>query len=71
MYIRFLDLHVNYLKSSSYFFFPLPTDAQLLTIKTKQENDFLNKHLTDDPLITSRVWLDVKLDSAGKAWYLD
>uniref|UniRef100_A0A3P9Q8A1 Lymphocyte antigen 75 n=1 Tax=Poecilia reticulata TaxID=8081 RepID=A0A3P9Q8A1_POERE len=41
-------------------------DAQLLTIKTKQENDFLNKHLTDDPLITSRVWLDVKLDSAGK-----
>ncbi|KAM4744956.1 lymphocyte antigen 75 [Anableps anableps] len=40
-------------------------DAHLLTIKTKQENDFLNKHLIDDPLITSRVWLDIKFDSQG------
>ncbi|MEQ2302365.1 hypothetical protein AMECASPLE_006125 [Ameca splendens] len=46
-------------------------DAHLLTIKTKQENDFLSKQLTDDPLITSRVWLDMKFDSQGKpvSWH--
>lgn len=44
----------------------LLTDAQLLTIRTKQENDFLVQHLTDDPLITSQVWLDMKFDPQGK-----
>ncbi|XP_037549016.1 lymphocyte antigen 75 [Nematolebias whitei] len=42
-------------------------DAQLLTIRTKQENDFLVQHLTDDPLITSQVWLDMKFDPQGRA----
>ncbi|RVE74360.1 hypothetical protein OJAV_G00021300 [Oryzias javanicus] len=41
-------------------------DAELLTIKTKEENDFLAKYLTDDPLITTHIWLGVKLDSQGK-----
>ncbi|XP_035991989.1 lymphocyte antigen 75 [Fundulus heteroclitus] len=40
-------------------------DADLLTITTKQENDILNEYLIADPLITSRVWLDVKVDSQG------
>ncbi|XP_061596968.1 lymphocyte antigen 75 [Cololabis saira] len=38
-------------------------DAQLLTVQTKEENDFLAKYVTDNPLITSRLWLDMKLDS--------
>ncbi|KAM6943570.1 lymphocyte antigen 75 [Xenentodon cancila] len=41
-------------------------DAQLLTVKTKEENDFVVKYVTDNPLITSRLWLDMKLDSQGK-----
>ncbi|XP_044064905.1 lymphocyte antigen 75 isoform X2 [Siniperca chuatsi] len=41
-------------------------DAQLLTIKTTEENDFVSKYMSDDPLITSRVWLDMELDSQGK-----
>ncbi|XP_031702098.1 lymphocyte antigen 75 isoform X1 [Anarrhichthys ocellatus] len=41
-------------------------DAQLLTLKTKEENDFVSKYLFDDPLITSRVWLGVEVDAEGK-----
>uniref|UniRef100_A0A1A7YTD8 Lymphocyte antigen 75 n=1 Tax=Iconisemion striatum TaxID=60296 RepID=A0A1A7YTD8_9TELE len=41
-------------------------DAHLLTIKTKEENDFLARYITEDSLITSRVWLDLKLDFQGK-----
>uniref|UniRef100_A0A3P9JI26 Lymphocyte antigen 75 n=1 Tax=Oryzias latipes TaxID=8090 RepID=A0A3P9JI26_ORYLA len=41
-------------------------EAQLLTIKTKEENDFLAKYLNDDFLITTQIWLGVKLDSQGK-----
>uniref|UniRef100_A0A8C7YJW1 Lymphocyte antigen 75 n=1 Tax=Oryzias sinensis TaxID=183150 RepID=A0A8C7YJW1_9TELE len=41
-------------------------DAQLLTIKSKEENDFLAKYLNDDFLITTQIWLGVKLDSQGK-----
>ncbi|XP_069553966.1 lymphocyte antigen 75 [Brachyistius frenatus] len=41
-------------------------DAQLLTIKTKEENDFLAKYISDDPSITSRVWLSMDFDSQGK-----
>lgn len=40
--------------------------AEILTIKTKEENDFLSKYISDDPLITSRVWLGVALDDQGK-----
>ncbi|XP_029310813.1 lymphocyte antigen 75 [Cottoperca gobio] len=41
-------------------------DAQLLTLKTKEENDFVSKYMCDDPLITGRVWLSMKLDAQGK-----
>ncbi|KAM9861163.1 lymphocyte antigen 75 [Aulostomus maculatus] len=41
-------------------------DAQLLTIKTKEENDFVTKYMSDDPLITSRVWLSVGLNEQGQ-----
>lgn len=40
--------------------------AQLLTIKTKEENDFVTKYIYDDPLITSRVWLSMDFDTPGK-----
>ncbi|XP_071344881.1 lymphocyte antigen 75 [Trachinotus anak] len=40
--------------------------AQLLTIKTKEENDFVSNYISDDPLITSRVWLNMNLDTQGK-----
>ncbi|XP_061669889.1 lymphocyte antigen 75 [Syngnathoides biaculeatus] len=45
-------------------------DAQLLSVKSKEENDFVAKYITDDPLITSRVWLGVGLDAQGAptAW---
>ncbi|XP_022624039.1 lymphocyte antigen 75-like [Seriola dumerili] len=40
--------------------------AELLTIKTKEENDFVSKYISDNPLITSRVWLNMDLDTQGK-----
>uniref|UniRef100_A0A7N8XFD9 Lymphocyte antigen 75 n=1 Tax=Mastacembelus armatus TaxID=205130 RepID=A0A7N8XFD9_9TELE len=51
---------------TSSFFFLFLTDAQLLTIKTKEENDFVLKYMSDDPLVTSRVWLDLNLNTQGK-----
>lgn len=46
-------------------------DAQLLTIKTKEENDFVLKYMSDDPLITRRVWLGMDFDTKGKpiSWH--
>ncbi|KAK5874165.1 hypothetical protein PBY51_019138 [Eleginops maclovinus] len=41
-------------------------DAQLLTLKSKEEKDFVSKHIVDDTLITSRVWLDMELDTQGQ-----
>uniref|UniRef100_A0A665WQD9 Lymphocyte antigen 75-like n=1 Tax=Echeneis naucrates TaxID=173247 RepID=A0A665WQD9_ECHNA len=41
-------------------------DAQLLTIKTKEENDFVSKHISDDHLITGRTWLSINFDAQGK-----
>ncbi|XP_069381854.1 lymphocyte antigen 75 [Paralichthys olivaceus] len=41
-------------------------DAKLLTIKTKEENDFVSKYITDNPLITGRVWLGMDMDTQGK-----
>lgn len=41
-------------------------EAQLLTIKSTEENDFVSKYMSDDPLITSRVWLGMDFDSQGK-----
>ncbi|XP_041864210.1 lymphocyte antigen 75 [Melanotaenia boesemani] len=40
-------------------------DAELLTIKTKEENDFLTKYISDNPYITQRVWLGMDLKSHG------
>lgn len=54
-----------YIFISCCFLVPL-TDAELLTIKSKEENDFLEKSLSDDPLITTHVWLGVQLDSQGR-----
>ncbi|KAM8761786.1 lymphocyte antigen 75 [Acanthopagrus schlegelii] len=41
-------------------------EAELLTLKTREENDFVTKYMNDNPLITSRTWLDVVLDNKGK-----
>ncbi|KAM8893708.1 lymphocyte antigen 75 [Spinachia spinachia] len=41
-------------------------DAKLLTLKTKEENDFVSKYMFEDPLITSRVWLGMEVDTEGK-----
>ncbi|XP_031680247.1 lymphocyte antigen 75 isoform X1 [Oncorhynchus kisutch] len=41
-------------------------DAQLLTIMTKEENDFVSGYMADNPLITSRVWLGMDLDKQGQ-----
>ncbi|XP_077374853.1 lymphocyte antigen 75 isoform X2 [Festucalex cinctus] len=45
-------------------------DAELLSVKSKEENDFVSKYVTDDPLITNRVWLGVAIDAKGSptAW---
>ncbi|KAM4630009.1 lymphocyte antigen 75 isoform 2-T2 [Polymixia lowei] len=40
-------------------------DAHLLTINTKEENDFVVAYMSDNPLITSRVWLGMDLDVSG------
>lgn len=41
-------------------------NAEVLTIKTKEENDFVSKYISNDPLVTSRTWLGISLDSEGK-----
>uniref|UniRef100_A0A8C6SQX0 Lymphocyte antigen 75 n=1 Tax=Neogobius melanostomus TaxID=47308 RepID=A0A8C6SQX0_9GOBI len=41
-------------------------DAEVLTIKTKEENDFVSKYIYDYPLVTSRAWLSISLDPKGK-----
>lgn len=41
-------------------------DAQLLTIMTREENDFVSGYMADNPLITSRVWLGMDLDKQGQ-----
>uniref|UniRef100_A0A8C2WU94 Lymphocyte antigen 75 n=1 Tax=Cyclopterus lumpus TaxID=8103 RepID=A0A8C2WU94_CYCLU len=48
-------------------------DAQLLTLRTKEENDFVSKYMFDNPLITSRVWLNMAFDTEGKpvSWHDD
>ncbi|XP_063329661.1 lymphocyte antigen 75 [Pelmatolapia mariae] len=46
-------------------------DSHLLTIETKDENDFLANYITEHPLITSQVWLGIDLDTQGKpvSWH--
>lgn len=47
--------------------FSLLTDSHLLTIETKDENDFLANYITEHPLITNQVWLGIDLDTQGKS----
>lgn len=65
-----ISIHLKQVWSTNCFSFFLMTDAQLLTIKTIEENDFVSKYMSDDPLITSRVWLDVHLNAQGKPPHL-
>lgn len=44
----------------------LDSSSKLLTIKSKEENDFVSKFLNENPSITSRVWLGLNMDSKGK-----
>lgn len=63
-----LSIHLRPLRTTTHVavvFSLLLTDAQLLTIKSTEENDFVSKYLYDDPLITSRTWLGMTLDSQG------
>ncbi|XP_072516907.1 lymphocyte antigen 75 [Salminus brasiliensis] len=43
----------------------LDPSSQLLTIRSKEENDFVSQHIADNPLVTSRVWLGLK---SGAGW---
>lgn len=54
------------LQSANTFYSLLLTDAQLLTIKSKEENDFVLKYMSDQPSITSYVWLGLNFNSQGK-----
>ncbi|XP_055010415.1 lymphocyte antigen 75 isoform X2 [Boleophthalmus pectinirostris] len=46
-------------------------DAELLTIKSREENDFVTKHISDDPLVTSRTWLGINPSTENKplSWH--
>ncbi|XP_076012426.1 lymphocyte antigen 75 [Genypterus blacodes] len=46
-------------------------DAHLLTITTKEENDFVSDYMTENPLITNRVWLGMDVDPQGtpQTWH--
>lgn len=46
-------------------------DAEVLTIKTKEENDFVAKYIYNDPFVTSRAWLAISLDPEGKPLWHD
>lgn len=41
------------------------SDAQLLTIKSSKENEFVSKYIQEDPLATNRVWLGLEISDAG------
>lgn len=45
--------------------FLLLPDAQLLTIGSTEENDFVSKYINEDPLITNRVWLGMDINAQG------
>ncbi|KAM8876936.1 lymphocyte antigen 75 isoform 1-T1 [Synchiropus picturatus] len=46
-------------------------DAEVLTIKSEEENTFVSNYASQDALITDRVWLSVSLSSAGQpvSWH--
>lgn len=41
------------------------SDAQLLTIKSTEENQFVSKYIEEHPFATSRVWLGLEISDAG------
>ncbi|KAK7127939.1 hypothetical protein R3I93_020500 [Phoxinus phoxinus] len=44
----------------------LDSSSKLLTIKSKEENDFVSNYINKNPSITSRVWLALNIDSKRK-----
>lgn len=40
-------------------------DAQLLSIGSTEENNFVSKYINEDPLITNRVWLGMDINAQG------
>ncbi|XP_023658327.2 lymphocyte antigen 75 isoform X2 [Paramormyrops kingsleyae] len=44
----------------------LEASSQLLTIQDREENDFISKYLSENPVLTSRVWLGMDVDSNGE-----
>ncbi|XP_076880757.1 LOW QUALITY PROTEIN: lymphocyte antigen 75 [Brachyhypopomus gauderio] len=46
----------------------LDPSSQLLTIQSMEENDFVTRHVAENPFITSRVWLGLSDISNGKAY---
>uniref|UniRef100_A0A672L463 Lymphocyte antigen 75-like n=1 Tax=Sinocyclocheilus grahami TaxID=75366 RepID=A0A672L463_SINGR len=44
----------------------LDSSSKLLTIKSKEENDFVSDYMNKNPSITSRVWLALNVDTNGK-----
>ncbi|RXN10749.1 lymphocyte antigen 75-like protein [Labeo rohita] len=49
----------------------LDSSSKLLTIKSKEENDFVSDYMNKNPSITSRVWLALHVDAKGKptSWH--
>ncbi|XP_060797712.1 lymphocyte antigen 75 [Neoarius graeffei] len=45
----------------------LDSSSDLLTIKSKDENDFVTRHVAENPLATSRVWLGLKTINKDEA----
>ncbi|XP_053490898.1 lymphocyte antigen 75 [Ictalurus furcatus] len=45
----------------------LEPSSQLLTIKSMDENDFVTRHVAENPLATSRVWLGLRTSDKDKA----
>lgn len=41
--------------------------AEMLTLKSTEENEFVSKYINDDPFATSRVWLGLEFSVEGKA----
>uniref|UniRef100_A0A672SJR1 Lymphocyte antigen 75 n=1 Tax=Sinocyclocheilus grahami TaxID=75366 RepID=A0A672SJR1_SINGR len=44
----------------------LDSSSKLLTIKNKEENDFVSDYVNKNPSITSRVWLALNVSAKGK-----
>uniref|UniRef100_A0A671PKU3 Lymphocyte antigen 75-like n=1 Tax=Sinocyclocheilus anshuiensis TaxID=1608454 RepID=A0A671PKU3_9TELE len=44
----------------------LDSSSKLLTIKSKEENDFVSDYMNKNPSITSRVWLALNVDTNGE-----